>query len=211
LLVTSSRPSEGKSTTAANLARTFAELGIRVLVIDADLRKPSLHQFFECDESKGLTNYLTGSARPPEVFQSTDLPNLTLMASGPLPPNPAELLGGPKMLSLLAVASQKFDLVVVDGPPIAGLADAPLLGSMTAGTLLIVEASRTRRKVAQAALKRLQFSRSQIVGIVLNKLDVSKASHNYGYGYGYGYGDKAYYGYGADSPAKLTHNSDERA
>jgi capsular exopolysaccharide synthesis family protein len=206
LLVTSSRASEGKSTSAVMLSRNFAQMGLRVLLIDGDLRKPSLHNYFGCDDTAGLTNCLAGSIKPPEVFQETDLPTLTFLPCGPLPPNPAELLAGPKMYSLLSIAAQKFDLVIVDGPPVAGLADAPLLASMTMGTLLVVEAGKTRRKVAKTSLKRLHFARGQLVGVVLNKLDLASTGHSYGYGYGYG--DENYYGYGADRErqARLSDN-----
>jgi capsular exopolysaccharide synthesis family protein len=176
------------------LARNFAELGQKVLLIDADLRRPSLHHFFGGQENVGLTNYLAGNAKPPELFQKTDLRTLVFMASGPLPPNPAELLAGPKMLSLLSIAAEKFDIVIIDGPPVGGLADAPLLASIATGTLLIIDAMGTRRELAKAALKRLYFARAQMVGVVINKLDVTKSGYHYGYGYGYGYGDYGYYG-----------------
>ena len=197
LLVTSSRPGEGKSTTALTLAKNFADLGLRVLLIDGDLRKPSLHQYLAKEHDAGLTNYLAGNVSPPEAFQGTNIDGLTFMASGPIPPNPAELLAGPKMLSLLTVASQKFDLVVIDGPPVSGLADAPLLSSMAEGTLLVVDVGGTGRGAARAALKRLHFARAQMIGVMANKVDMSGRA--YGYGYGYGYGDDSYYG--VDKPA----------
>ena len=105
------------------------------------------------------------------------------MPSGPLPPNPAELLAGPKMMSLLSLASEKVDTVIVDCPPVMGLADAPLLTSMTSGTLLVISTSDTRRGVVKAALKRLHFARARMVGVVMNKCDVRA---RYGDGYGYG-------------------------
>jgi succinoglycan biosynthesis transport protein ExoP len=192
LLVTSSRASEGKSTTAMTLAQNYAQLGMTVLLIDADLRKPTLHELIGCDGSVGLTNCLTSSAIPPEVFHKTKIKNLTFVASGPLPPNPAELLAGPKMLTLLTVAAEQYDLVILDGPPVAGLADAPLLASIAEGTLFVIDGTRTRRKVAEAALKRLYLARAQVVGAAINKLDTT--GPGYGYGYGYGYGDASYYG-----------------
>jgi succinoglycan biosynthesis transport protein ExoP len=137
---------------------------LKVLLVDADLRNPSLHKSLGTEATEGLSNYLTGSSLPQGVFQQIDQVGLTFMASGPLPPNPAELLAGPKMPSLLHIAAEKFDLVIVDGPPVLGLADAPLLASVTAGTLLVVEAGRIRRKVTKAALKRLHFARAQMVG-----------------------------------------------
>lgn len=194
LVVTSAVPGEGKSTAAVNLASQFAKIGLRVLLIDADLRKPSLHRLLGCDHSHGLTQYLVGGDTQPESFQATPMPNLTLMACGPLPPNPAELLAGARMASLLNVAAEEFDLVIVDAPPIAGLADAPLLASMGSGTLLVVEANRTHRRAVAAGLKRLLFARAEVVGAVFNKFDAKQAG--YGYGYGYGYGDDSYYGYG---------------
>jgi len=198
IVVTSAQPGEGKSTTALALAINFAQLGMKVLLIDADLRNPSQHRNLARNNGAGLANYLAGLAMPESIFQKTDIDGLYFMASGPLPPNPAELLSGPKMLSLLSTASEKVDAVIIDSPPILGLADAPLLASIAAGTLLVIATSQTRRSVVKVALKRLQFARARIVGALMNKCDFSK---NYGYGgYGYGYGgDYAaleYYGYG---------------
>jgi capsular exopolysaccharide synthesis family protein len=127
------------------------------------------------------------------VFQKSDLHGLTFMASGPLPPNPAELLASPKMLTLLSVAAEEYDIVILDGPPVAGLADAPLLSSVTAGTLLVIDAARTRRKVVKTALKRLHFARAQVVGAVVNRVSSDRSGYGYAYG-GYGYGGDAYYG-----------------
>jgi len=171
LLVTSARAGEGKSTTAVALARNFAQLGMKVLLIDADLRKPMLHNYLRLDPSCGLTDYLLGQVDPPEAFQATDLLYLTVLPSGPVTPDSTELLAGPKMSALLAVAAERFDLVVVDGPPVAGLADAPLLASMTEGTFLLVEANVTRRVDVRAGLKRLLLAHAQMVGTVMSKFD----------------------------------------
>jgi polysaccharide biosynthesis transport protein len=200
LLVTSSCSGEGKSTTAIMLARNFAQLGMKVLLIDADLRNPTVHKHFGLTTDSGLTNCLVGQALPPEAFQPTDLPYLTFLPCGPRPRNPAELLAGRRMPILLAVASEKFDLVIVDGPPVAGLADAPLLASMTAGTLLVVEANAVRRGASMAALKRLSFARAQMVGTVLNKFDVRKAGYGSEYSQRYGSQDG-----GKREPRKLGH------
>lgn len=202
LLITSSRPSEGKSTTAVMLARNFADLGMRVLLIDADLRKPSLHKHLNVSTEVGLSNCLTSATPPPEAFQKTVVPRLTMIAAGPLPPNPVELIAGPKMLSLLTVASEEYDLVIVDSPPVAGLADAPILASLLIGTMLVVDGSATRRAIAKATLKRLYFARAQMIGVVLNKLDMTHQAYGYGYGYGYGaaYGGTGYYGAEAALP-----------
>jgi capsular exopolysaccharide synthesis family protein len=191
LLVTSSGPSEGKSTTCMTLARHFANTGLKVLLIDADLRKPSLHTKLKLDNATGLTNYLTGTSTPPELLQKTDIPNLALLASGPLPPNAADLLGGSRLLSLLSVGLEVFDLIVIDSPPVMGLADAPLLSSAAAATVFVVGAGQMRTRVVQAAVRRLMLSRASVVGTVLTRFD---AHSSYGYGYGYGYGYHSYYG-----------------
>jgi len=197
LLITSATPDEGKSTTALTLAKNFAQLGKRVLIIDADLRNPSLHRALNVDNSSGLSNYLAGAVKATEVIRVTDTPHLMFMPTGPLPPNPAELLMGPKMLSLLSIASEKFDQVIIDGPPVMGLADAPILANMTTGTLLVIEAGETRIAVARNALKRLLAARGHIVGALLTKYSAKHADH--------GYGAYNYYSYGTgDQPKKLT-------
>jgi len=198
LLVTSATPAEGKSTTALTLAKNFAQLGKRVLIIDADLRNPSLHRSLGKENTSGLSNYLAGASKATEVIQATDTPHLMFMPTGPLPPNPAELLMGPKMLSLISIAAEKFDQVIIDGPPVMGLADAPILANMATGTLLVIEAGETRIAVARNALKRLVAARAHVVGALLTKFSSKHA------GYGYGYGAYNYYSYGSkDEPKKL--------
>jgi capsular exopolysaccharide synthesis family protein len=203
LVVTSPNAGEGKSTTSVALAINFAQLGMSVLLIDGDLRNPSAHQLLRCQAENGLTNYLVGSAGAGDVMQGTDVPRLCFMASGPLPPNPAELLAGQNMTRLLSSASEKFDIVIVDAPPVLGLADAPLLASVAAGTLLVLGVGETRRGVVKAALKRLHFARAQMVGVVLNKFDMRAANYAY---HSYGYGALQYYGYGTQSLAKTDAN-----
>src|SRR5262249_16188581 len=154
IVVTSAQASEGKSTSAAALAINFAQLGMKVLLIDADLRNPSQHRNFGRNNGAGLANYLAGGAMPENIFQKTDIDGLYFMPSGPLPPNPAELLAGPKMVSLLSTACEKVDTVIIDSPPVMGLADAPLLASIAAGTLLVIATADTRRGVVKGALKR---------------------------------------------------------
>lgn len=196
LLVTSATPAEGKSTTALTLAKNFAQLGKRVLIIDGDLRNPSLHRTLGKSNELGLSNYLAGASKATEVIQATDTPGLMYMPTGPLPPNPAELLMGPKMVSLVSIASEKFDQVIIDGPPVMGLADAPILANLAHGTLLVVEAGETRIGVAKNALKRLYAARAHVIGALLTKFS---AKHG---GYGYGYGGYNYYSYGAQADTK---------
>ncbi|MDB5569212.1 MAG: capsular biosynthesis protein [Hyphomicrobiales bacterium] len=207
LLVTSARPGEGKSTTSVCLAANFAQLGMRVLLVDGDLRNPSVHKILAADNSAGLSNYLAGSADASGLVKSSSIKGVTLMTTGPLPPNPAELLAGPRFLSLLATASETFDVVIIDGPPVMGLADAPIIASVTGGTLLVVQAAGTRRAVVRDAVKRLDFARARLLGTLLSKFDPAKAGHSYGYGYGYGYGysygSKDYYTYGGGQKPAL--------
>src|SRR4029078_9896899 len=118
LLITSAGPSEGKSITSLAIARHFAVMGLRALLVDSDLRNPSLHIKLGCHNEPGLSTYLTGACSPPEAFQTTPIPNLAFMASGPLPPNAADLLGTARFVSLLSVGLEVFDLIVVDGPPV---------------------------------------------------------------------------------------------
>jgi capsular exopolysaccharide synthesis family protein len=192
LLLTSSKPSEGKTTSAISLASSLAQIGLEVLLIDGDLRNASVHKRLYISNEAGLSNYLSGASAPEDVVQATETRGLVVMTSGPLPPNPAELLNGPRLRSLLALAAESFDVVIIDGPPIMGLADAPIISTCVQSTLLVVAANETRRSVVKVALKRLQLARANMVGTLFNKFDAKQT----GYGYGYGYGDYEYHSYG---------------
>ena len=194
LLITSSGPGEGKSTTALALARNFAQLGKSVLLIEADLRNPSLHKTLGARSDFGLSNLLAGGCTLADATTDTDEPRMKLILAGPLPPNPAELLSGSKLISMLTVASERYDQIIVDGPPVLGLADAPILANATDGTLLVVNSAKTKINAAQAALKRLLAARARIVGALLSKYDAKAA------GYGYGYHYQSYYAYGGNNP-----------
>lgn len=188
LLVTSASASEGKSTTATTLARNFAQLGKRVLLIEADLRNPSLHRLMGVRSETGLSSLLAGAASASQVIMDTDDERLKLVLAGPLPPNPAELLSGSRLLSMLTIAAEKYDQVIIDGPPVLGIADAPILSNVAGGTLMVVQAGETRIKTAQAALKRLAAARAHVLGAILTHYDAKVA--------GYGYDYSSYYSYG---------------
>jgi len=192
LLITSSGPGEGKSLTAYAVARHFALMGQKVLIIDADMRNPSLHKKIGADNSVGLSNYLTGACAPPEAILSTDIDNLAFMPSGPLPPNAADLLGGTRLLSLLTTGAEIFDLIMIDGPPVLGLADVPILANATEATVFVIAAGQSRKGALPGALRRIAQGRGALLGLVLTKFDARKAGYGYGYGYGYGA-----YSYGA--------------
>jgi capsular exopolysaccharide synthesis family protein len=201
LVVTSSGPGEGKSLTSLAIARQFAAMGLKVLLVDADLRNPSLHKKLDCSHDTGLSNYLMGACAPPETFQTTETPHLAFMASGPLPPNAADLLGSSRLHSLMSVGLEVFDLIVIDGPPVMGLADAALLSNAASATVFVVGAGRARLGAVRGAVKRLQFGRGPVIGTVLNRFDAKAAG--YGRAYEYGEGGSYRYGVGEPSPPPL--------
>jgi succinoglycan biosynthesis transport protein ExoP len=184
LMVTSPGPVEGKSTVVANLAVAMAQAGQRVIVVDADLRRPQQHKLFGLDNTRGLTGALL--AETPELgswLQRTSVGNLRVMMSGILPPNPMELLGSKRMRELLARLGDEADVVVVDSPPVLAAADAAVLSRQVDGTLLLVESGGTRRGQAQEALQALEQVRAKVLGVVLNKVDIDgKGSCYYHYG-----------------------------
>lgn len=198
LLVTSTRASEGKSSTALALAQTLASLGSSVLLIDADLRKPTFRG--PSSTSQGLSSLLAGSDKVAECVHPTQMERLFLLPSGPIPPNPAELLASARFKEILDEAAQRFDHIIIDSPPVLGLADAPMLASSTEGTLMVIEAGAIRRAAALNAVNRLRASDARLMGAILTKFNALKVG--YGYGYGYGYGEDIYAYREGDSPKK---------
>jgi capsular exopolysaccharide synthesis family protein len=198
LLVTSTRASEGKSSTALALAQTLASLGATVLLMDADLRKPTFRG--PSSTSKGLSSLLAGSDKVADCIHPTQMERLFLLPSGPIPPNPAELLATGRFKEILEEALARFDHVIIDSPPVLGLADAPMLASSTEGTLMVIEAGAIRRAAALNAVNRLRASEARLMGAILTKFNALKVG--YGYGYGYGYGEDAYAYREGDSPKK---------
>ena len=199
--VTSAGPGEGKSTTVVAIARHFAQMGLKVLLIDADLRKPSLHKKLNLSNAIGLSNYLTGTSLPPELIQKTDHPNLAFMASGPLPPNAADLLSGTRVHSLISLGSEVFDLIVLDSPPLLGLADAQLLAGAVAANMFRSGSRRERQRHDPLGAKAASAVPDHTDRRCPNKirsprpLAIPMATAMVWYGYGYGY--KGYsYSYG---------------
>ena len=185
---TSGNAGEGKTTTAVSTAINFTQTGGNVLLIDADLRNPSLHKIFALPNNAGLTNYLSGDVKPSDIAQSTEVKHLYVISSGPIPPNPAELLSGGKMKDLISLGTKRFDYVVIDSPPVLGLADALILADISQATLMVVSANSTRNGAIEAGLKRLQHSRAHIIGTVLTKFEMNKSGYGYDYNYSYEYG-----------------------
>lgn len=189
ITITSTQPSEGKSTSAHAFARNLAKIGKRVILIDADLRNPSVHKFFGFKNEAGFSNLLTGATDIDSMVRPTDLPGLVVMSAGPIPPNPAELLSHGNLGEVIARLSAAFDHVVIDAPPVLGLADAPLLARATEAAVFVIEAGRTKAAQARIALRRLTQVNAHIIGAVLTKLDSQRHGYSYGYGYDYNYGD----------------------
>lgn len=194
LLVTSSQSSEGKSTTAFAVAHGLSRLGKRVVLIDTDLRRPSLHKILKVDNNLGIVDLITQRVTSESPIRLSGYENLSFLSSGPIPPNPTELLSSPRMRELVNQLQQEFDVVVLDGPPVLGLADAPILSALADATLFVVESNRSHRGGAKAAIRRLRGAHSHILGCVLTKFDVRQAGTQY-----YAY---EYYYYGSDDPAK---------
>jgi capsular exopolysaccharide synthesis family protein len=189
LLVTSARPAEGKSTTSYATALNLARVGRRILLVDGDLRNPSMHRTVGVDNTRGMSNILSGANDLRSVVQPTRQENLFFIASGPLPPNPAELWASDALQKFLRQATEDFDHVIIDGPPVLGFADAPLLASAVAGTLFVLESRGTRRGQARGALRRLKLGHARLLGVALTKFNAKKTTYGgYDYAYDYHYG-----------------------
>ncbi len=186
--VTSTRPAEGKSTTALALATTLARAHRKVILVDGDMRSPSVHHLGGVDHDRGLSNFLSGQDDiGPLTFEMDDL-GLTAMSAGPIPPNAAELLTGNRLSLLIDELLKTYDHVVIDSPPVMGLADAPLISSRVEGVIYAVESHGIRSSMVKTALARLAAANAHVIGGVLTKFESRKATYGYGYEYGYGYG-----------------------
>jgi polysaccharide biosynthesis transport protein len=180
LLVTSAKKSEGKTTMASNLAVTLAQAGKRTVVIDADLRRPSLSRYFGGDKNvAGLVEYLTGQAGIESIVARTPVENLFMIHSGPIPPNPAELLGSQKMAELIAKLSTVCDHVVIDASPVLPVTDPAILSKMVDGVILVLRAHETKRAPAREASRRLQSVGAKVLGVVLNDVDLNSGDYYY--------------------------------
>ncbi|EEK86694.1 Tyrosine-protein kinase ywqD [Bacillus cereus m1550] len=179
LLVTSANPSEGKTTTTANMAVVFAQQGKKVLLIDADMRKPAMHQMFQVDNIFGLTNVLTHSERLEKCVQTTSIDNLSFLACGPIPPNPAELLGSKSMKELLGQAYSMYDLVIFDMPPILAVTDAQIMANVCDASILVVRSESTEKETAVKAKGLLESAKGKLLGVVLNDREREQGLYYY--------------------------------
>lgn len=183
LLVTSSSPGEGKSTTAANLGVVLAQTGQRVILVDTDLRRPTLHKVFGIPNNTGLTTALLASQDTPimEQLQPTEVPDLHILTSGPIPPNPSELLGSQRMAYLIEMLAEVADIIIFDSPPVLAVTDAAVLGRQMDGVLLVVDTGTTHEQVLGNAVAELQKTGVNILGVALNRLDTRRNGYYYYY------------------------------
>jgi len=181
ITVTSSGPAEGKSTTIANLAVVFAQQGKKVLLIDADLRRPTAHYMLQLPNTIGLTNILTKQVSLKEAIRETDVEGLFAITSGPLPPNPAELLGSASMEQLIKEVTDLFDIVLFDTPPLLAVTDAQVMADKTDGTILVVSSGRTDREEAKKAKALVESTKGKLLGAILNNKKQDKSTHYYYY------------------------------
>jgi len=182
MIVTSSGPAEGKSTTTANLAVVFAQQGKRVLLIDADLRKPTVHYTFRTENHIGLSNVLTRQASLEEAVATTAQDKLWVLPSGPIPPNPSELLGSKGMTTLLEQAKGEYDVIILDTPPVLAVTDAQVLSNLADGVVLVVSSGKTEVDAAKKAKELLDSAKARILGVVLNNKKVQDSQFYYYYG-----------------------------
>jgi capsular exopolysaccharide synthesis family protein len=185
LVVTSASPSEGKTLTAANLGVSFAQQGLRVLLIDCDLRRGRLHKVFDLQREPGMSDLVLGYAAEEKVIHPTLVPGLYVIPTGKFPPNPAELLGGPRMRATLEKLSEGFDLVIFDSPPLLAASDAAILATISDGAIMVIRAGSTESAAAQQAMQQLNSVRVRVVGAVLN--DPEGEVKKYGAYYNYEY------------------------
>ena len=179
IVVTSTGPGEGKTVVSSNLALALAQANQRVLLVDADMRRPQIHSYFSHPQEPGLSNFIVGNSEVGDVVRPSGVPGLWLLPSGLIPPNPAELLGSMKFKEFLATLKERFDWVIIDSPPVMAVTDACILAHSAHGVLFVVGAEMTNRKAARRALKQLALAQAGLMGAVLNRVDVEHHGHYY--------------------------------
>ena len=181
IIITSSFPKEGKSTTCANLAITFAQTGAKVLIIDADIRKPRMHKMFGAMHNIGLTNVLAGNSALSEAIIKTSYENLDLLIAGHIPPNPAEMLSSQAMSGLLDNLSEKYQYIFIDTPPVNVVTDTLVLSKKVSGVFMVVRIGLTDHKALKESVSKLEFANAKPLGFILNDVDQSNNSYKYNY------------------------------
>jgi capsular exopolysaccharide synthesis family protein len=199
--VTSGQPGEGKTTTVINTAISLAQLGASVLVVDGDLRRPSAHKMFEISQSQGLSTYLSREIELEPLIQKLQIPNLSLLPCGPVPPNPAELISSEKMKTMVRELRSKYDHILIDSPPLMNVTDPVILSTLVDGVILVVHGGRSSRQVVQRTRQELTSVGAKIFGVVLNNVDMRREGYDSYYYYSRYYGR---YGDGAEPTAGVS-------
>ncbi len=200
IVLTSAVPREGKTTTCLNLAVSLAQAGSRILLVDGDLRRGELHKFFGLEAGRGFSDILLGQAKPEAVIQRTGIPNLDIIATGPFPSAPAEIMLRPELNTFLDYAKRSYDRIMIDCPPVLAVSEADILASLVEGVILVVWAGQTSRKLSSLAVQSLREKGANLMGCVLNNLDFGRVGYYY-YATYYGYYD---YGYNYDKKGAST-------
>jgi polysaccharide biosynthesis transport protein len=203
LLVTSSQAGEGKTTTAVNIAVTLSQTGEKVILLDCDMRNPRVHRILGLENMNGMSTFLSGNSDLSSMIQQSEIPNLFAVSAGRIPPNPAELLGSPRMKQGLALLDEYFDHVVIDSPPVLSVTDARIISSLVDGVVLVIKGGETPKEAVQRTKRLLHEVHAHVIGTLLNNVDVRSADYYY-YSkyYHYGYGKRYGQGYGANPEQK---------
>ena len=193
ILITSSQPGEGKTTTAVNTAISLAQLGVSVLLIDADLRRPAVHKAFKIPHNRGISSYLVSNTPIEDLVIKLPIPNLSVLPCGPIPPNPAELISSDRMKDLLRTLGEQYDHILIDSPPLVSVTDPVILSTMVDGSILVVQSGKSTRDLVRRARRELAGVGSKIFGVVLNNVDVKREGYDdyYYYRYNQSYGGPA--------------------
>lgn len=186
-MVTSAGPGEGKSTTITNLAVTYAQTERKILLIDADLRKPTAHHTFSVSNRWGLSSVLSQQCTVQEAVQMSHIPNLDVLTSGVIPPNPAEMLGSKRMSELIEQLRKEYDMILIDTPPLLAVTDAQVVATKSDGAIMVVDQGKVKRDIGKKAIQQLQKVNARILGVVLN--NVKRKANEEAYYYYYGAND----------------------
>jgi capsular exopolysaccharide synthesis family protein len=189
IAISSPNPTEGKTTVVINTAIALSQTGAKVLIIDTDLRKPRIHKLFNEENGVGLSNFLSGHGKLESIIKKTEIPNLYYIPSGPIPPNPSELIGSNLFKNMMESLGEKFDHLILDTPPVLGFTDSVILSTTVDGIILVVLGGKTPRETLLLAKEFLHQVNAKILGVVINRVDIQRSDYGYYY-YRYHY----YYG-----------------
>jgi capsular exopolysaccharide synthesis family protein len=200
IAILSPNPEEGKTTTALNTAIALSQTGARVLVLEADLRRPRVHKIFDQENGVGLSNFLSGHAELDATIRGTEIPNLFYILAGPIPPNPSELLGSNLFKCMMESLGERFDHIVIDAPPVLGFSDSIIVSTSVDGVILVVLEGKTPKETLQRSKEMLFQVNAKILGVVINRVDIRRSQYG---GYGYYHGYHSYYAERSEKDKKL--------